>query len=1102
LEKQRKSIDLPWPAIAAALVAVGGVFFYLNPLQTSRPTERTGLHVGFDHLQNVDARLWQDPLRTTGEHETQMQEQKGAGTDVSVEGSLHAVDTLRQTLSSLSSSDWVLAVMIPGGSYAEYSETRLRTRHAVLEALGKEHYVPDDGEHIGYVKITRAEWSWFNMIIPFEWCHRSAGDHACAEALPNRVCVLWLRDEEFQDTPLSRLDWLLLNPTALGIDTAKIETRIVGPRTSTTLLAMMHEVEYEQLPGWLPQVEMWCATATASDELLLYEIYQGEGYHTVEEYFANKMGSAEHKKSFTFHRCTPTDRDIIQTLVDELRTKRGLRLNRDHIALISEWDTFYGRALPVTFECEVSTKPMNRLLDGRHPQNILIYHYLRGIDGMLPGASVAEDAKTEEKKTEEKKKQSSLAREMTEGLNQADYLRRLARALVNQNEEFRRQGKSEIKAVGVLGSDVYDKLLVMEALRDALPNAIFFTNQLDARLGHPNEWRWTRNLLVGSPFGLSLREEYQDVPPFRESDQTAFYTATLLAAGHAARADFLKNRDVLRPVRLYEIGRNGAFDLTVIPPADREGHRATIQPASPDIQQWRNRSRLFRAGGIVFFVLCGLAWVLSIIVGRRHPGPRQIGDRSGNSSADDAERGLAARRKDTERGRQRVRRARVWLHWQLFRHNRSVNRVLFSSWSMFVILTLFSIFLVWVIACLGGSDGEPYSWNDGISIWPTETLRFLACLLSIFYILKTWRALHRNEQELQLHFFPRLEHREPEQKHALFSKPWWRALAAEVTVRHWKCEEGHRVIATKLWTRYRWSGEQRARFWRITPLILCYVGAGVLLMMLLGWPSVPARGAWARYWDIFFLVCSIAGSLFLTFYVADVTLLNRRLIHYLTKGVTLWPEEAFANLRGRWRLREQVVVELGPQDAFDNLRRDLRAIAAAVAAKFKPRSITAEPTEEIPPTELLVDYLDIDLIARRTEIVGGLIYYPLVVISLLIISRSGIFDHWTWPLPLLILLGFNAGYAVFSAVYLRRTAERARQRALQRLNDRLMAYTAAGHGDEKEAKTIRETANLIRAEDRGAFAAISQHPLAGALLLPSGSAGIWILLQYFPRLFS
>ena len=503
MDKQRKSIDLPWPAIAAALVALGGVFVYLNPLQTSRPAERTGLHLGVNHLQNVDARLWQDPLQTTAEHETQVQKQKEADTDVSVEGSLHRVDTLRKTLSA---SDWVLAVMIPGGSYAEYSEARLRTRQAVLEALGAENYVPVDGEHIGYFKITRDEFSWFNMIIPFEWCDRS-DSHANAKRRPS-VCVLWLPEEEFRDAPLSRLDWLLRDPTALGIDTATLKPRIIGPPTSATLSAMMHEVaEHEERRGCLPEVEMWCATATASDELLLHEIHQPE-YQTIEKYFAKKMGSAENKKPFTFHRCTLTDGDIIQTLVDELQTKRGLRLNRDHIALISEWDTFYGRALPRTFVHEVSRKPMNQLLDGWHPRNILIYHYLRGIDGMLPGTSVADAAKTEEKtKTDEKKKQESRAREVTEGLNQADYLRRLARALVDENETFRHKGQSEIKAVGVLGSDVYDKLLVMEALRDSLPNAIFFTTSLDARLAHPDEWRWTRNLLVGSPFGLSLREE-------------------------------------------------------------------------------------------------------------------------------------------------------------------------------------------------------------------------------------------------------------------------------------------------------------------------------------------------------------------------------------------------------------------------------------------------------------------------------------------------------------------------------------------------------------------------------------------------------------------
>ncbi len=1052
MEKQRKSIDLPWPAIAAALVALGGVFLYLNPLQTSRPAERTGLHLGFNHLQDVDARLWQDPLRTTADHETQVQRQKDADTDISVENSLHEVETLRKELSS--SDAWVLAVMIPGGSYAEYSEARLRTRQAVLEALGKELYVPDDGEHIGYVKITR-EKSWRNMIIPFEWCHRSAGDHLCAEALPNRVCVVWLRDEEFQDAPLSQLDWLLRNSTALGINTANIKTRIIGPRSSTTLLSMMHEVvEHEQSRGCLPQVEMWCATATASDELLLHEINQPEN-QTIEEYFAKKIRSAGQRNSFVFYRCTPTDRDVIQTLADELLTKRHVNLDRDHIALISEWDTFYGRALPVTFEHEVSTMPVDRLLDGQHPKNILIYHYLRGIDGMLPSASLADDGNTEEKKkqTEEKNKQSSLAREMTEGLNQADYLRRLARTLVDQNEKFRRKGESEIKAVGVLGSDVYDKLLVMEALRDALPNAIFFTNPLDARLAHPNEWRWTRNLLVASPFGLTLREEYQDVPPFRESDQTAFYTATLLAAGNTARADFLENKDVLCPVRLYEIGRKGTFDLT--PPSTNN----TLQPGNFDMERWWNRRRGFLTLAIGLFAMAAIAWAVCVIL--RHPNP--------NNS--------------------------------LNRADSSIVRVLGSSWSMFVILGLCSVVAVWAISCYNAREGEPYSWNDGISVWPTETLRLLAASLSVFYIRKISTELWRSEQEVESHFALPKYHESlkklPAEKgwrrrvlvriKALWqsvrrvelplNKGSWSRLIAPVVVR-WECgDKGTPIEAAHLWKRYCASGAQRARWLRIGLLVVFYIAAAYCLLFLLGFPAVPARGDWAQNWDLVFLLLAIFSSVTLTFYVADVMLLCRRFIHYLMKNVTTWPPAAVDKLRGRWSPTER---------------------APVAAEEIQIIGLQGK----IPPNDLLREYLDIDFIAHGTDFVGRLIYYPFIVISLLIISRSGVFDHWTWPVALLIIVGFNAGYAAFSVVYLRRTAERARQRSLKRLHDMLISYTAIGEGDGKEAKTIREATMLIQNEDRGAFAAISQQPLAAALLLPSGSAGIWALLQFFPRLFS
>jgi hypothetical protein len=1051
LDKPRKSIDLPWPAIAAALVALGGVFLYLNPLQTSRPTQ-AGFPVGFNRdLQDVEARLWQDPLRTTAEHETQVQSQK----DVSVENSLHAVEALRKRLRSPdSSSSLVLAVMIQGGSYAEYSETRLRMRQAVLEALGAQSYVPRDGEHIGYFKIDKPEWDWRSMIVPFEWCERNV--HKVAESsypfeLPDRICVLWLRDEEFQDQPLSQLDWLLRDPNALGINTTNIRARIIGPRTSTTLLAMMREVAgNEHSRDYLPQVEMWCATATASDELLLHKINQPEN-QTIEEYFAKKMGSMEHRESFPFYRCTPTDRDIINTLAEELRTKRHVNVNDDHIALISEWDTFYGRALPITFEREVSGMPLNQLVDGKHPQNILIYHYLRGIDGMLPGTSAAQDAKTEDKKSQtEEKKKSSLAREMTEGLNQADYLRRLARELVHRNEEFRRNEKREIKAVGVLGSDVYDKLLVMEALRDALPNAIFFTNQLDARLAHPDEWRWTRNLLVGSPFGLTLREEYQDVPPFRESDQTAFYTATLLAAGHPARADFLKSRDVLRPVRLYEIGRKGAFDLT-----PRSTNPQTLQPENFDMERWWNPSRRTLTLMIGLFAIAAMAWSLRIIVGNP------------NLSRD-----LKRYRRERLAGLPSPqtkwwRRALVVIRWRFFRADRSVARALGSSWDMFVILGLCSMVLVWWISCHNALEGEPYSWSDGISIWPTETLRLFAALLSAFYLWKINKALWESERRVECNFAL------PKYSHSLArlspEKSWWHRVIAAVTVRHWKCNKDNTIDASLLWKCYCDSGTLRARCFRIGPLIACYIGAATCLLFLLGAPGVPARGDWARNWDLVFLGLAILGSVSVTFYVADVTLLCRRFIHYLMKDLTTWPAGALTNLRGRWSRRE----------------------GATVAAEGK-----------IPPNDLLREYLDIDFIARGTDFVGRLIYYPFILISLLIISRSGVFDHWTWPVALLIIVAFNAGYAAFSVVYLRRTAERARQRSLKRLHDMLISYTATGEGDGKEAKTIREATTLIENEDRGAFAAISQQPLAKALLLPSGTAGIWALLQFFPRLFS
>ena len=113
-------------------------------------------------------------------------------------------------------------------------------------------------------------------------------------------------------------------------------------------------------------------------------------------------------------------------------------------------------------------------------------------------------------------------------------------------------------------------------------------------------------------------------------------------------------------------------------------------------------------------------------------------------------------------------------------------------------------------------------------------------------------------------------------------------------------------------------------------------------------------------------------------------------------------------------------------------------------------------------------------------------------------SRNALFDNWTWPFQLLIVIGGTAAYALWSAIRLRRTAEMARRRALESLNDRLIYKVAEGKGDSPEAQTAREMMTMIKEEGRGAFAPILQHPVFRALLLPSGGAGIWALTQYLP----
>ena len=126
------------------------------------------------------------------------------------------------------------------------------------------------------------------------------------------------------------------------------------------------------------------------------------------------------------------------------------------------------------------------------------------------------------------------------GTSQFDYAQRLADRIerdmaevANAAADSEDNNRNPVAAIGILGSDAYDALLILQAMRERFPGAVFFTTDLDTRLVYAEEYRWTRNLVTASHYGLELYGMLQrDVPPFRSSYQTSGYFATLQALGH------------------------------------------------------------------------------------------------------------------------------------------------------------------------------------------------------------------------------------------------------------------------------------------------------------------------------------------------------------------------------------------------------------------------------------------------------------------------------------------------------------------------------------------------------------------------------------------
>ncbi len=283
------------------------------------------------------------------------------------------------------------------------------------------------------------------------------------EADAKQVLVLWLDASAFGDAPLAKMEQVLAGLELCGDQSpAKARVVMIGPASSDDLFELLNEKVPSQA-GCLRGMAIYSPWATAT-----WPPGQASVAHLL-------------PAGIQFVRMIGTDESLMPPLGRELQ-RRGVKfpLQTHTIAVVHELDTSYGRDIVASV-----SKDLCRARKG-DPECVYSLGYLRGIDGKIPRRPDPKEAPGDAKTLEVKPGPlSGEDLERAEGDSQFDHLRRLAARMRSEHERLVRDGKPGIRAVGVFGSDLYDKLLVLQAVRQEFPTVPFFTTDLDARYMHP-----------------------------------------------------------------------------------------------------------------------------------------------------------------------------------------------------------------------------------------------------------------------------------------------------------------------------------------------------------------------------------------------------------------------------------------------------------------------------------------------------------------------------------------------------------------------------------------------------------------------------------------
>ncbi len=1166
-----------------------------------RPAERERAQPEQLAQLEVEARLWEDPFIAARRYEAERARRcadGGASGKAARPASPSGPPECGEQLSTTRLRQWhdtllrddvngsaatdhgaadtlVVAAMAQGHPFVGAEENRRRMRYALLAGLQAKGYVPVYPERMGLLDLAMGAptvASGRRLLVPYEVLvprRLQRGDEQRQGASYRKVTVLWINETGLQAPKLDSLGWLLHGALNGWQADKRPRVEIIGPSSSDALRTALKDLRdaadrrkveqarqaprpaqgrgaqalkptpwahYELLAG----AEILSPFATASNR----QIHELAGQR-LEDFIGERLNvfrtPVPLERPETFRRLIATDNEVIRQLVAEIRGRLPPKPRR--VVLVAERDSLYAQALAAEL-----THQLKEQLPS--VSKVEVRYYFRGIDGVTTRDTEPEDKPQGRKPADGDKDQQGTPAsnvEWPEGRDQLDYLRRLAGSLqeseasdppASRAPDAPRQGRAgPIGAIGILGSDVHDKLLVLQALHESFPDKVFFTTDMDARYLHPKALPFSRNLLVASSLPLQMPADVQrGTPAFRDTYQTATY----LAARRAGCREESCKRDeeaiagsAIREPSVYEIGRTRAvplagFDFATSPVSSRHT-RALVAalfvmllvgaliawPSTPALR--RARDRVFGAPApgaanpalplsVVLLVALHLALqVYAIGSAAELTHPRLVGFNTimfmSAVTACATLVGLYAVSRAQPRAGSRAPGVGAY------------NAAL-SSLLVFVLAGGF-LWMAWPTgngaAC---TDCEPVFWFEGVSAWPSHLIHVLVLLAIVCALDHAWNGARHSAADLCGSVYATTG-----EGTCLKSRRWRRLVKhwfMHGTLAGWRpllqacpslppapggtacCNSADQQLmsldADQLGQGYLHRAQTSARVVRV---LFWYVVTVALMALLFfglseGYvPEVPVRGDDHRRLVANTLYAVLLLLPLLVVAVADDTMLACRFIWHLSRGRSLYDSRA---------VRRHARV-LGSQHAALWMRGLRLRPADRTGGDERPPHAEDRAMDDKPVKyhTLLDDWIDIQLVAQITKRVAPLIIWPFVVLALLIVARSRLFDNWALTVPIALGAGAYLIWLVVLAVALKQSSEHIRQRSLARMKEDLRWLQGSTAEWKQLADPFKGLIEAVESHRTGAFANLFDQPLFKALLVPLGTAGgahwiEWLLL--------